>query len=135
MEGGASNGPKQPRKCQRPRTEGARTSGAALLFSGRPSAGAMKHRRRRWKSNGDGRRVPHGAPVVWLQAYCGTSRTTGPRAAGGGGAVGCAADSTFWPGLGGFPIGPYKNAITSTTAATIAPKILANFSEFISISR
>src|SRR5207245_6805104 len=37
----------QAPKCQRPRKEGARTCGAAELFSGRPSAGAMKHRRRR----------------------------------------------------------------------------------------
>src|SRR6266567_234648 len=44
---GPSNGPKEAPKCQRPRTTGARTSGAAELFSGRPSAGAMKHRRRR----------------------------------------------------------------------------------------
>jgi hypothetical protein len=68
-------------------------------------------------------------------AYCGTSRTTGPLAAGGGGAAGCDAGSTFWAGLGGLPIGPYTNAATSTKAATIAPKILANFSEFISMSR
>ena len=68
-------------------------------------------------------------------AYCGTSRTTGPLAAGAGGAADCAAGSTFWTGLGGLPIGPYTNAATSTKAATIAPKILANFSEFISISR
>src|SRR5947209_8190338 len=38
-----------PKKCQRPRTTGARTSGAALSFRGRPGAGAMKHRRHRYK--------------------------------------------------------------------------------------
>jgi hypothetical protein len=38
-------------KCQRPPTDGARTSGAAELLSGRPSAGAMKRRRRRSKTN------------------------------------------------------------------------------------
>ena len=54
------SGPERAQKCQRPRTEGARTSGAAELFSGRPSAGAMKHRRRRWRLNRDDRRFRKG---------------------------------------------------------------------------
>src|SRR5450756_1648050 len=54
------NGPKPAQKCQRPRTEGARTSGAAEPFSGRPGAGAMKHRRRRWNKDRDDREVPQG---------------------------------------------------------------------------
>jgi len=41
-------GENQPQKCQRPRTTGARTSGAALPFRGRTGAGALwEHRRRR----------------------------------------------------------------------------------------
>ena len=79
------------------------------------------------------RRSARGSPIA--PNYCGTSRTTGPLAAGGGGAADCAAGSTFGAGLGGFPIGPYMNAITSTAAATIVPKIPAIFCEFISISR
>ena len=67
--------------------------------------------------------------------YCGTSRTTGPLAAGGGAADG-AAGSTFGADFGGgFPIGPYMNAIASTAAATIVPNMPAIFCEFIAISR
>src|SRR5437868_7754893 len=51
-----------PKKCQRPRTEGARTSGAAELFSGRPGAGAIKHRRRRSKSHKNDRGLLQGRP-------------------------------------------------------------------------
>jgi hypothetical protein len=80
------------------------------------------------------RRSARGSPTV--PNYCGTSRTTGPLAAAGGGAADCAAGSTFGADLdGGFPIGPYMNAITSTAAATIVPKTPATFCEFISISR
>jgi hypothetical protein len=69
-------------------------------------------------------------------AYCcGTSRTTGPRATCGGAVAGCAAGSTFGAGLGDLPTGPYMNAIASTAAATIVPRIPASFCEFISIPR
>jgi hypothetical protein len=135
-------GSKRPLKCQRPRTEGARTSGAAELFSGRPSAGAMKHQRRRWMQHSGERRVsqvgcgklvrnpPTAASPQHLAVYCGTSRTTGPLTAGGA-ATGC---STFCGGLAGLPncpIGPYAIAITSTIDATIAPNMPATDSEFI----
>ena len=59
--GSLQNGPRKgAHKCQRPRTTGARTSGAAELFSGRPSAGAMKHRRRRWMQDSSDRDVSQG---------------------------------------------------------------------------
>jgi hypothetical protein len=57
---GVSRATKQAPKCQRPRTTGARTSGAAELFSGRPSAGAIKHRRRRCNPFRDDRLVSQG---------------------------------------------------------------------------
>src|SRR5258708_40186520 len=60
---GARKRAKQAQKCQRPRTEGAGTSGAAELFRGRPSAGAMKHRRRRWMLAGDDRGASQGGRV------------------------------------------------------------------------
>src|SRR5713226_10068785 len=86
LGGAPSNGPNGAPKCQRPRTTGARTSGAAELFSGRPSAGAMKHRRRRWMQDRDDRDVSQGVPISPMRSvYCGTSRTTGPLTGGGPG--------------------------------------------------
>jgi hypothetical protein len=73
--------------------------------------------------------------VAHARAYCGTSRTTGPLATGGGGAADCAVGSAFAAGFGGLPIGPYMKAIASTAAATIVPKMPATFCEFISIPR
>ena len=61
-----SAGPNAPKsaekgpKCQRPRTTGARTSGAALLLRGRPGDGALKHRHRLDTDMGTARRVPQG---------------------------------------------------------------------------
>ena len=113
-------GPKMPTTTNR----GARTSGAALPFSGRPSAGAMKHRRRRSILNRVDRGVPQEAPQKALvSTYCGTSRTTGPLTAGaaGTGAFGASMVSTGFEGLPNCPIGPYTIAATRTANPTIAP--------------
>ena len=72
---------------------GARTSGAALPFSGRPSAGAMKRQRRRYQIDRDAQGIPQGRlpTLIGCGAYwLGTSRITGPRGAGATGAAGTA---------------------------------------------
>src|SRR6266567_6797095 len=94
-----------PQKCQRPRTTGARTSGAAELFRGRPSAGAIKHQRRRWNPNRMAGVIAQGAAPLIRQF--GTSLTTGPLT-GGVVCVGC-ADCSILAGLlfrPNWPTGP-----------------------------
>jgi hypothetical protein len=67
-----------------------------------------------------------------LHSYCGTSLITGPLGAGETGCAGCSVFCTgFWV-FPNCPIGPYAIAIASTAIATIAPRMPANFSEFIS---
>jgi hypothetical protein len=63
-------------------TEGARTSGAAELFSGRPSAGAIKHQRRRCLPDRNAAGVPQGEdhPKTSIGELFGSAQLSGELA-------------------------------------------------------
>src|SRR5262249_11582484 len=99
------NGPNEAPKCQRPRTEGARTSGAAKPFMVVPAPELVKRQRRRSPPYRDGQWIAQGVGLLAPGVnQFGTSRITGPLGAGAAGAAGA-----VWvaAGLGGgFPNWP-----------------------------
>src|SRR4051812_39529455 len=82
-------GLKCPKNANDHEQRGARTSGAAKLFRGRPGAGAIKRQRRRSPPDGIGYGIPQGVSGTARLNQLGTSLITGPRGAAGAGCGGC----------------------------------------------
>src|SRR5260370_103912 len=101
---GEKTGQKKAPKCQRPRTERPRPAGAADLFGGRPSAGAISHRRRGWVLHRRDPDLPQEA-ISAATGYCGTSLPPGPLTAGGAGCAGCSVFCICFCGFAICPIG------------------------------